>query len=260
MTTATTEHAAPATATAADLLEVHDVRVHFAGVKAVDGVDLTLRRGEILGLIGPNGAGKTTLVNVLSGFQRPDAGRIVLGGRTVTGWSPARLARAGLVRTFQAVRLFGGLTAFENVESAALGAGLPRREARAAADELLSRLGLAARAHATASSLPYGDERRLGIARALATKPRFLLLDEPAAGLNEAESDQLLTTLTEIVRDFGSALLVIEHDMRLIMRLCDRIQVLDMGTTLAEGTPSEVRADPHVLSAYLGTSVEGHDA
>jgi branched-chain amino acid transport system ATP-binding protein len=251
---------AETTTNGAELFEAHGVRVHFAGVQAVDGVDLTLRRGEILGLIGPNGAGKTTLVNVLSGFQRPNAGSMSLRRRSVSGWSPARLARAGVVRTFQGVRLFGGLSAFENVESAALGAGAKRRAARETAHELLERMGLGARSEVAAAALPYGDERRLGIARALASKPAFLLLDEPAAGLNEAESDQLLTTLTEIVHDFGSALLVIEHDMRLIMRLCDRIQVLDQGRTLSEGTPEQVRADPAVLSAYLGTSVEGHDA
>jgi branched-chain amino acid transport system ATP-binding protein len=241
---------------AAEALEVRAVRVHFEGVKAVDGVDLTIRRGEILGLIGPNGAGKTTLVNVLSGFQRPTSGSVWLDGADVTGWTPSRLARAGLVRTFQAVRLFSGLSAFENVEAAALGAGLKRARAREMANDMLERLGLADRARTAAGALPYGDERRLGIARALATEPTFLLLDEPAAGLNEAESDELLTTLTDIVRDFGSALLVIEHDMRLIMRLCERIHVLDQGVTLSEGTPEHVRRDPHVLSAYLGTAAE----
>jgi branched-chain amino acid transport system ATP-binding protein len=237
-------------------LEVREARVHFEGVKAVDGVDLHMNRGEILGLIGPNGAGKTTLVNVLSGFQRPDSGSVHLEGSDVTGWSPSRLARHGLVRTFQGVRLFSALTAYENVEVGALGAGLKRRRARETAVELLERMHLAHRADVAASSLPYGEERRLGIARALATRPNFLLLDEPAAGLNEAETDELLTTLTDIVRDFGAALLVIEHDMRLIMRLCDRIQVLDQGETISEGAPDEVRRDPRVLSAYLGTAGE----
>jgi branched-chain amino acid transport system ATP-binding protein len=235
-------------------LEVRDARVHFEGVKAVDGVDLRMSRGEILGLIGPNGAGKTTLVNVISGFQRPSSGNVHLEGRDVTGWSPSRLARHGLVRTFQGVRLFSALSAYENVEVGALGAGLGRRRSRETAVELLERMGLADRSRTPAGSLPYGDERRLGIARALATRPGFLLLDEPAAGLNEAETDELLTTLTDIVRDFGVALLVIEHDMRLIMRLCDRIQVLDQGATISEGKPEEVRRDPQVLSAYLGTA------
>jgi branched-chain amino acid transport system ATP-binding protein len=235
-------------------LEVRDARVHFEGVKAVDGVDLRMNRGEILGLIGPNGAGKTTLVNILSGFQRPTSGSTHLEGRDVTGWSPSRLARHGLVRTFQGVRLFSALSAYENVEVGALGAGLGRRRSRETARELLSRMGLSDRAGMTASALPYGDERRLGIARALAARPNFLLLDEPAAGLNESETDELLTTLTDIVRDFGAALLVIEHDMRLIMRLCDRIQVLDQGVTISEGKPEAVRKDPRVLSAYLGTA------
>src|SRR5579862_853295 len=164
------------------------LEVHFAGVKAVDGVDLELHQGEILGLIGPNGAGKTTLVNALTGFQRLTAGSIYLNDVDVTAWPPARLARAGIARTFQAVRLFEGLTVFENVELGAVGVGFDRGEARRWAWELLERLGLADVADATAAGVPHGMERRLGLARALATRPVFLLLGEPAAGLNEAES------------------------------------------------------------------------
>jgi ABC-type branched-subunit amino acid transport system ATPase component len=243
-----------------ELLEARDVQVHFAGVKAVDGVDLALRRGEILGLIGPNGAGKTTLVNALSCFQRPTSGRVLLGDADVTGWDPSRLGSQGLARTFQNVRLFGRLTVFENVELGALGGGLRTAEARELTWSLLERVNLAERARMRADSLPYGEERRVGILRALAMRPRFLLLDEPAAGLNEAESDELMETLGRLPGEFGLGLLIIEHDMRLIMRLCERIQVIDHGKTIAVGTPSEIRKDPVVLTAYLGTGRTSEDA
>ena len=234
------------------LLQARALRVHFGGVHAVDGVDLELRKGEILGLIGPNGAGKTTLVNALSGFEKPTSGNVFLNGEDVTGWSPNRLARRGLTRTFQSVRLFPGLTVLENVELGGVGVGMRRAAARNAARELLARLGLADKADSLATGLPHGLERRLGMLRALAAKPSFLLLDEPAAGLNERESDELVQALTLIRDDFSCALVVIEHDMRVIMRLCERIQVLDYGKTISLGTPAEVRTDPAVLSAYLG--------
>ena len=240
------------------LLEAHDVRAHIRGVKAVDGVELVLRRGEILGLIGPNGAGKTTLVNVLSGFQRATAGAVVLDGRDVTLWSTADIARAGVIRTFQDVRLFPGLTVFENVEVAAAASGVSRRSARTLAHDLLDRLLLEHRAGLAASGLPHGEERRLALARALATRPSFLLLDEPAAGLNEAESDELVGALAALRDAFGLGLLVIEHDMRLIMQLSERIQVLDHGRTIAVGTPTQIRSDPAVLTAYLGTGAGAH--
>ena len=240
----------------AEELRAEGVRVRFEGVKAVDDVDLTLHRGELLGLIGPNGAGKTTLVNALTGFERPTGGAVFLDSLEITGWAPQRLGRLGIARTFQAVRLFGNLTAFENVELGALGVGVPRHEARRLAWTLLTRMGLEAKAHRTASGLPYGDERRLGFLRALATNPAFLLLDEPAAGLNDSESDELIGAIGEIRDEFGCGVLVIEHDMRLIMRLCERIQVLDYGKTICIGTPVEVQADPAVVTAYLGVTRE----
>ncbi len=240
----------------AERLECRGLKVHFQGVKAVDGVDLALRRGEILGLIGPNGAGKTTLVNALTGFQRPTAGSVYLEGVEVTGWPPDRLARAGLARTFQAVRLFAGLTVLENVELGAVGVGMGRREGQRWAWELLGRLDLTEIADVPAAGVPHGMERRLAIVRALATRPSFLLLDEPAAGLNEAESDALVDALAAIKDDFACALMVIEHDMRVIMRLCERIQVLDYGKTISIGTSAEVQSDPAVLTAYLGTARE----
>jgi branched-chain amino acid transport system ATP-binding protein len=242
-----------ASANGKQVLECRELKVHFEGVKAVDGVDLELRRGEILGLIGPNGAGKTTLVNTLTGFQRPTAGIVQLDGVDVTGWPPDRLALAGLARTFQAVRLFSGLTVFENVELGAVGVGMGRREAQRCAWDLLARLDLTAMADVPASGVPHGLERRLALIRALATRPTFLLLDEPAAGLNEAESDALVGALAGIRDDFACGLMVIEHDMRVIMRLCERIQVLDYGKTISIGTAAEVQKDPAVLSAYLGS-------
>jgi branched-chain amino acid transport system ATP-binding protein len=246
---------APSAADDVRVLEVRGLKVHFGGVKAIDGVDLTLTKGEILGLIGPNGAGKTTLVNALSGFQRPTAGRILVGDTDVTGWSPHRLARLGLARTFQSVRMFPDLTVLENVELGGVGMGMRRAAARKWARDLLERLKLDGMSHLYGAGLPHGLERRFGIVRALATKPSFLLLDEPAAGLNERESDELVEALTLIRDDFSCALMVIEHDMRVIMRLCERIQVLDYGKTISIGTPGEVRSDPAVLTAYLGRRV-----
>jgi branched-chain amino acid transport system ATP-binding protein len=233
-------------------VDVHGLAVHFEGVKAVDGVDLRLSPGEILGLIGPNGAGKTTFVNAITGFQPLTAGAVSLDGMDVSGWGAHRLARLGLARTFQSVRLFSQLSVLENVEVGAVGSGLARPAARRLAAELLERFGLADRAHQLGAGLPHGQERRLGIVRALAGRPNYLLLDEPAAGLNEAEGDELVASLAGIRGDFGCALLVIEHDMRVIMRLCERLQVLDYGKTIATGTPEQVRADPAVLTAYLG--------
>ncbi len=244
--------AEPADANDTELLQARGLKVHFGGVHAVDGVDLVLRKGEILGLIGPNGAGKTTLVNALSGFQKPTAGTVLMNGHDVTGLSPHKLARRGLARTFQSVRLFPGLTVLENVELGGVGVGMRRPAARKWARELLERLKLDDMAGLYGIGLPHGLERRLGIVRALAAKPTFLMLDEPAAGLNEQESDELVDSLALIRDDFSCALVVIEHDMRLIMRLCERIQVIDYGKTISIGTPAQVRSDPAVLTAYLG--------
>jgi branched-chain amino acid transport system ATP-binding protein len=237
-------------------LQARGVKVHFEGVKAVDGVDLHLAKGEILGLIGPNGAGKTTVVNALTGFAALTEGTVELAGDDVTGWSAHKLARAGLLRTFQNVRLFPKLTVLENVEVGGCGVGISRREARRQAADLLDDFGLGHRGSSRAHGLPHGEERRVGILRALASRPAVLLLDEPAAGLNEAESDELVATLRHARERFGCGLMVIEHDMRVIMSLCERVHVLDYGRTLSVGTPDEIRADAAVVTAYLGTRKE----
>lgn len=237
---------------ATERLEAREVKVHFAGVRAVDGVDLTLPRGTILGLIGPNGAGKTTFMNAISGFVRLTGGSVRLAGDDVSGEAPQRLAKRGLVRTFQEVATFPELTVFENVELGALGAGLSRRKARARAWELLGTLRLDHLARYYASALPHGEERRVGIARAVAVNPSFLLLDEPAAGLNDAESEELGKTIVQVRDDLGCGVLLVEHDMRVIFAVCQHIQVLDYGKSVASGTPDEVRRDRRVIEAYLG--------
>ena len=236
------------------MLRASAVSRSFAGVHALRDVTLELRRGEILGLIGPNGAGKSTLVNVLSGFDRPSSGTVELEGRDITGWKPSRRGRAGLVRTFQHSHAFRALSVRENVEVAALGTGASSRRARAQAGELLASLGLETNADASAEALAQGDERRLGVARALATNPRFVLLDEPAAGLPEAEVPELAAAVRAVRDDRAAAVLLIDHNIGLIMDVCDRIHVLDQGRTLAEGTPADIRANLDVAAAYLGES------
>jgi branched-chain amino acid transport system permease protein len=238
----------------AGALRAEGVSLAFAGLHVLDGVDLTLEPGEALGLIGPNGAGKTTLVNVLSGFQRPDSGTVSLDGTVVTGRSPARLARRGLGRTFQAALPFPQLSGLESVAVGAMGMGAGRRRALAVAADVLARLGLLELAALPAGSLPPGSQRLLGIARALAIEPRYLLLDEPAAGLSGEEGERLIEILRGVIADFGCGILLIEHDMGIVMKLCPRVQVLDDGRTLRVGTPEEVQADPAVVESYLGSS------
>jgi branched-chain amino acid transport system ATP-binding protein len=232
----------------------------FDGVDALREVTLELHTGEIVGLIGPNGAGKSTLVNVLTGFDFPDEGTVELEGRVITRWSPHRRGRHGLARTFQHSRSFRELSVRENVEVAALGSGVGVREARRRADDLLERLRLTAYARAPARSLPHGDERRLGVARALATNPRFVLMDEPAAGLPEAEVPDFAAVVRSVADEHGAGVLLIDHNMALVMDVCHRIQVLDHGATLAEGAPNEIRANLDVASAYLGETAVHEEA
>jgi branched-chain amino acid transport system ATP-binding protein len=233
-------------------LTVSDVDVNFQGVRALQRVSLRLARTEILGLIGPNGAGKTTLVNVLTGFQEVDAGEVRLDGEDIRAWKAHQRSRRGLARTFQGVLPFGGLTALENVEAGALATGASRQEARRTAQEVLTWLGLGSKSDRRVDTLPFGEERRVGIARAIAMKPRFLLMDEPAAGLNDAESEELIKVIRRIRNDIACGVLLIEHRMPLVFRLCDRIQVLQQGATIAIGSPEEIRSNPIVRHAYLG--------
>jgi branched-chain amino acid transport system ATP-binding protein len=229
-------------------------------VRALQAVTLELHRHEVVGLVGPNGAGKSTLVNVLTGFDLPTTGAVELRNREITGWSAHRRARSGLTRTFQHSRSFRGLSVRENVEVAALGVGVRAREARRRAQELLERLGLTELADARAGSLAQGDERRLGVARALVTEPAFVLMDEPAAGLPEAEVPEFADVLRSVRDDHRAGVLLIDHNMALVMGVCDRIHVLDQGRTLAAGTPEEIRGDLNVAAAYLGETAVETDA
>ena len=237
-------------------LSVRNVDKTFAGLRALDDVSLNLDKGEILGLIGPNGSGKTTLINVVTGALPPSGGRIFAAGREITGLPAHRVARAGVARTFQTVRLFRDMTVWENVEVAALSVGMARRAAREAAEAAIAELGLGPWRRHLASVLPYGDERRVEVARALAMTPHFLLLDEPAAGLNEEESDELLRVLAPIPERRNLGMLIVDHDMHLIMRLCHRLHVLNYGRTIGEGSPDEVRRIPDVVEAYLGATAQ----
>lgn len=262
-----TVSAAPSAGKKRVVLSTENLTMQFGGVVAVDNLHLTVREHQIVALIGPNGAGKTTAFNIITGVYTPTSGSVLLNGENITGMSPDRITRRGIARTFQNIRLFRDLTVFENiiiakhfsmkanVISSTLrlpGARREEKRMREESEELLERMGLADLRDEVSGSLPYGQQRRLEIARALATKPSLLLLDEPAAGMNPQETEDLTASIRQIREDFDLTVFLIEHHMELVMEISDKIYVLDFGQTIGKGTPEEIQNNERVIDAYLG--------
>ncbi len=239
-----------------NILEVKEVTKTFGGLVAVNNVSFEVSKGEIFGIIGPNGAGKTTLFNVISGFYRPDKGRIFFDGKEITGQKPHRLAKLGLTRTWQLVKPFLGMKVLDNIlvsiyATKGIVTGISEEEAIRRAEEILDFVGLLHRKDLLAEALPHGERKRLEIARAIATEPKLLMLDEPAGGLTPTEMDEVMDVVRR-VRESGITVIVIEHNMRVIMNICERIMVLNFGRKIAEGTPEEISTNEEVIKAYLG--------
>ncbi len=250
-----------------EMLTVKNLGISFGGLRAVDSFNITIQKGELYGLIGPNGAGKTTAFNLLTGVYKPDTGQIFLDGVNITGLSTIEINKAGIARTFQNIRLFKNMSVLDNVKiglhnefSYSTAGGILRlpsyfrteKRMNERAMEILQVMGLDQEANLLSSNLPYGKQRKLEIARALATNPKLLLLDEPAAGMNPSETEELMETITLIRKKYGVTILLIEHDMKLVAGICEKIYVLNFGMELANGLPSEVLNHPEVIRAYLG--------